>query len=148
MGSFTELLKGQQFDYVCRKDKPRVGLKNSAHQQCAPCLSEQNVHVVMNRLRMAHLVTCNLNSSNKQHACVLKDHFPCKWMLLPICDIVNGVHWLLVYPLEVNDAGARCWCQWKLYAVKWAVMSVFVNTCGLLPLRTATLHGTVRASSN
>lgn len=92
-------------------------------------------------------VTCNLNSNIKPHACVLNEHFTGVWMLLPICDIVNRAHWHFVYSLGVNDAGTGCWCQWKLYAVKWAVMSVFVNTCSLLPLWRATLRGTARVPS-
>lgn len=85
----------------------------------------------------------------KIHARDLNYHFTRMWMLFPIRSIVSWLYWHFVYSLEVNDVDAQvAGASESFMQLKWAVMSVFVNTCSLLPLQTATLHGTARAPSN
>lgn len=70
--------------------------------------------------------------------------------VLKLHDTKRGIYWKFVYSLEVTDVTQLFRHEWKPCAVKWAVMSVFVNTHRLLqqhfvaqPERRLIKHNTV-----
>lgn len=56
-------------------------------------------------------------------------------MLLPIHGNVSQVYWHFVYSLNVNDDSIQvAGANESFVQLNGSVMSVFVNTCSLLPL--------------